>query len=198
MALLVSNKKINLAGYKVPLLYVAGVTLAIGIGGYYFLIKKKQPDIQAGQGQGQGMPPLVAVAPDVIFALNPQQIMPPQPFVIMGQFQTQQGMPVTVRQGYYYVFITDASRNKRLVSQGSVGVMVSRFTVPVQTTGWQSGNYSVVVTDEIMTPQQMQSQGIQTGTPPQSQIQGGTYNQATLPQPPLPTPTPAQPLNSYG
>jgi hypothetical protein len=181
MAIFSTSQKINLAGHKVPVLYVVGGLLMAGVGGY-FLLKKPKPTMATA--------PLVPVAPDVQFTTNPQKIQPPMPFTIIGQFQTMQGQPVTVRQGYYYVFILDASRQKRLVSQGTVGMMVSHFAIPVNTQGWQSGNYSVVVTDVMMTPQEMSQQGIMTGQPPQ--VAGGQFDLGTAPVMPLPSPSPAQ------
>lgn len=169
VSLALPSQKINLAGHKIPVLYVIGGLVIAGVGGYFLLRKPKQPPSAQ----------VVAVAPDVHFITNPQKIDPPNPFQIIGQFQTLQGQPVTVRQGYYYVFILDASRQKRLVSQGSVGMNVSHFAVPVNTQGWTSGTYSVVVTDVMITPQEMQAHGIMTGAP--AQVQAGQYNLSTAP-----------------
>lgn len=194
VSLALPSQKINLAGHKIPVLYVIGGLVIAGVGGYFLLRKPKPPSAQ-----------VVAVAPDVHFITNPQKIDPPNPFQIIGQFQTLQGQPVTVRQGYYYVFILDASRQKRLVSQGSVGMNVSHFAVPVNTQGWQSGTYSVVVTDVMITPQEMQQHGIMTGAP--AQVAAGQYNLSTAPvvggpqggAPPIPPqgPAPFNPAN-YG
>lgn len=166
----------TVGGYKITTVHA--VIAAVGVVGGYFLIRKLSKP--AG-------PQMVTTAPDVQFTLTPANIMPGTPSQLQGMFIDMMGMPVIVPQGYYYVFILDSSNRRRLVSQGSLGMMVSRFNVTINTVGWQQGRYTVTVTDIPLSAQELY-------TPPVLAAQPTIVSPATpLPAPitGLPAPSPA-------
>jgi hypothetical protein len=145
------SAKMKVAGYKIPILYPL-----LGLGLVAFIV------IQKGSPQGAppGGPPVAPgmPAPDVQFNLNPPSLMPGVPTTLQGQFQTLQGMPVTVPQGYYYVFLVQPTGMKQLVSQGSLGMNIAQFNIPINTQGLQPAGmakYSITVTDVPLTQQEL-------------------------------------------
>jgi hypothetical protein len=134
----------RIGGYKITTVH-AVLFVALAAGGFFIYQRTKKP---------MG-PQMVMTAPDVQFTLTPANIMPGTPSQLQGVFVDMMGMPVVVPQGYYYVFILDSSNRRRLVSQGSLGMMVSRFNVMINTAGWQQGRYTVTVTDIPLSPQEL-------------------------------------------
>jgi len=165
----------TIAGYKLsPTQFILVAIGAAALG--YFAYKKF---VKGGAQPGQ----MVQVAPDVQFALSPSTITPNVPCQLLGQFQDEKGIAVTVPQGYYYVFILDSLNNRRLVSQGSLGLNVSKFSVTINTTNWQQGKYNVVVTDIPLSPAELQASGVLVTTQPSIP---GTLAGVQMPQPPFP------------
>jgi hypothetical protein len=134
---------IKVAGHKIPILYPL---LAVGVVGLWAVKKKSGSPVSQGP------------APDVQFNLNPPSIMPNVPTMLTGQFQTLQGMPVTVPAGYFYIFLIQPNGMKQLLNQGTLGMNISKFSVPLNTQGLMPagmGKYSLTVTDTALTQQEL-------------------------------------------
>lgn len=170
------GSKVSIAGYKVPILVPLIGVAALA---FYALRKSHPPG-----------PPKVAVAPDVNFMLNPPEIKPNTPTQLTGQFIDEMGKPVQVKAGYYYIFLADPKGTQKLIQQGSLGMDISSFNIPINTSGFQPpgmGHYSITVTDEPLSQQELIS-----GPAEQPIPMGGAPSFAALP----PGSPPAQPVGA--
>jgi hypothetical protein len=165
----------RIGGHNITTVHVA-VLAAVGVIGFVVYNRNKKP---------MG-PQMVKTAPDVQFSVTPANITPNVPSTIAGMFVDMMGMPVIVPAGYYYVFILDSSNNRRLVSQGSLGMNISKFSTVLNTAGWQAGRYTVTVTDIPLNPAELYTRPVLAAQPT---IVGG--------QTPLPAPITGLPAPAY-
>ena len=110
--------------------------------------------------------PIVDKADNVTFQLPEERVPPDSEFVIVGKFSDNEGNPVRVKQGLYYV-IQNASGDsgpRELLIQGSLGTNVSSFSKTISTAGFPRGDdYDVIVTDTPLAVADIQGQGQQKG-----------------------------------
>jgi len=160
------------------LLLAAGIPLAIAavIALLYFTQPKFRNAIRSALKLGGAV---VDTAPSVTFTLSPEEVRPNTAFTIQGQFQDNNGQPVAVKQGYYYVFQVDSQGKKQaLVTQGSLGANIAQFNVLVPTTKWQDqAKFAVDVSDQPLSAQQLSAM-IQPSGAAALETQGG-YNPLT-------------------
>jgi hypothetical protein len=109
---------------------------------------------------------VVDKADNVSFEMPEDRVPPDSEFTIVGKFTDNDGKPVKVKQGLYYV-IQNASGDsgpRELLIQGSLGTNVGTFSKTISTAGFPRGDdYDVIVTDSPLNVADIQGQGQQKG-----------------------------------
>ena len=90
----------------------------------------------------------VIIAPKVTGAVSPNSVKPNSFVTITGSFTDEASQPVATREARYYMFEQNTLEGIKMVSSGLLGTDVSRFQRNVPTTGLNTGQFLMLVTDE--------------------------------------------------
>lgn len=115
---------------------------------------------------GGSLGPIVERAGNVEFTMPEDRVPPDAEFTIMGEFTDEEGKPVRVKEGMYYVIqnASGESGPRELLIQGSLGTDVGKFSKVISTSGFPRGNdYDVIVTDIPLSVSDIQGTGEQQG-----------------------------------
>jgi len=115
---------------------------------------------------GGALGPIVDKAGNVEFTMPDDRVPPDSEFTIVGEFTDEEGSPVRVKEGMYYIIqnASGESGPRELLMQGSLGTNVGKFSKVISTSGFPRGNdYDVVVTDTPLTVSDIQGAGEQQG-----------------------------------
>src|SRR5262245_48794248 len=116
----------------------------------YFTNDKFRRKINALLKRGGEGGPLVETAGQVTFEIPENRVPQNSRFTIIGEFSDNEGKPVRVKQGLYYIIKNASGENgpRELQMQGSLGNEINKFSKVISTAGFPRGNdYDVIVTD---------------------------------------------------
>lgn len=115
---------------------------------------------------GGSLGPIVDKAGNVEFTMPVDRVPPDSEFTIMGEFTDNEGEPVRVKQAMYYIIqnASGESGPRELITQGTLGTDVGKFSEIISTSGFPRGNdYDVIVTDTPLSVSDIQGTGEQQG-----------------------------------
>lgn len=124
-------------------LIVGGVAIALGFYIYHNINMGKQ-DVVSGGGH----------VSKIFLNTEPNELVNANSFIILeGSFLDDNGKPVKVPVGYYYIFRqTGLNTGYQFVASGVLGNNISDYKVSVPTAYYQDGSYVAVVSDNALPP----------------------------------------------